>query len=87
MCRHFKHVSLSLEQSAQLVDSILNRLTQGNFAEQFKDQLRLVRLLDPDALFAAARQSQTSVRAHVRRYADWILQHRAQQSAATIRPS
>src|SRR5262245_40497426 len=41
MCRRLKHCDVSAEQSRQLVSCITRRLTTGNFAEQFYDQLRL----------------------------------------------
>lgn len=75
LCRRLKHVTLTDAQSARLLSCIAERLADGNFSEQFKDQLRLALFLDPTALFATARACSTSSAAHVRRAAQWILAH------------
>jgi hypothetical protein len=71
--RRLKHCPLSPAQSLALVDSIIARLTQGSFSEQFADQLRLALLLDRQALLSAATKAQDSPLPHVQRYADWVV--------------
>src|SRR5882672_7709706 len=46
MARRLKHCRLSKHQRSRLVQVILNRLVEGRFSEQFKDQLRLALQLD-----------------------------------------
>ena len=54
LARRFKHCQLGRTHRDQLVACIARRLTEGNFSEQFKDQLRLALLLDRQAILAAA---------------------------------
>ena len=75
MARKFKHVSLSSDQAARVMDVILNRLASGNFAEQFRDELRLAIKLDPRRTFDQARISVLSKKAHIQRLAGWVLSH------------
>jgi hypothetical protein len=76
MCRRMKHCEIGPAQRKQLVDCIVGRLRDGNFSEQFYDQLRLAIRLDPHSTFAAARTcSSQSPKTHVRRYALWVTKH------------
>lgn len=75
LCRRLKHCRLGRTHRRQLVECILGRLVSGEFAEQFKDQLRLALHLDRTASLAAARQAVRSARPHVARYAAWVLAH------------
>ncbi len=75
MARRLKHCTLTAAQRERLVKAMLGRFVSGRFSEQFKDQLRLALHLDPGAALAAARRSVGAGRAHVRRYAGWVLQH------------
>ena len=75
LARRLKHCALSQEQQMRLIAAIMRRLVTGNFSEQFKDQLRLVLHLDHAQAFATARICATHSKAHVRRYAAWILAH------------
>jgi hypothetical protein len=75
MARRLKHCRLSDSQRERLVRPILERFASGRFSEQFKDQLRLVLHLDPDAAFTAAWRCREAPREHVRRYAEWVLAH------------
>jgi hypothetical protein len=75
MARRLKHCPLSLQQQLRLLRAILQRLTTGCFAEQFKDQLRLALRLDPAQVFAIARSCLDHPKDYVRRYAAWILLH------------
>lgn len=77
MCRHMKHVGLDKNQSAKLVESIASRLANGQFSEQFKDQLRLAMTLDSPVLFNVARTCRSSKSPHVCAYAEWVLGHDA----------
>ena len=54
LARRFKHCQLGRTHRDQLVACIARRLTEGNFSEQFKDQLRLALHLDRQAILAAA---------------------------------
>jgi hypothetical protein len=76
MCRHLKHCPVNPEQRERIVTCITGRLGEGNFSEQFYDQLRLALCFDRQATFAAARKSLSeSPKAYVRRYSSWVLEH------------
>lgn len=74
MARRLKHCSLSKAQKLRLVKAIQHRLVEGGFSEQFKDQLRLAMQIDPQRILEAARQCRGAQAAHVRRYAQWVLE-------------
>ena len=77
MCRRLKHCELSNEQRERLVDRIIARLTFGDFAEQFHDQLRLALCIDPQRVFEAALENLSTLpKDHVRRYSARVLAHR-----------
>lgn len=78
MCRRLKHCTLSQKQKNRLVNHITERLCTGNFAQQFKDELRLILFLDPQRTLAAARLVRNDSRDYVRRYAEWVLAHQHQ---------
>ena len=75
MARRLKHCTLSKQQQARLIAAILGRLVGGRFAEQFKDQIRLVLHLDAAQAFVVARECLDHPKEHVRRYAAWMLAH------------
>ncbi|HEY9605111.1 MAG TPA: hypothetical protein V6C85_26135 [Allocoleopsis sp.] len=75
MCRRLKHCTLTPQQRTRLVRYVVERLYTGAFAQQFKDELRLILALDAQALFEAALESRTDEREYVRRHAEWILAH------------
>lgn len=75
MCRRMKHVGLSRGQQARLVTAILGRLANGNFSEQFRDQLRLAMHLDAEGTARLAKRALKSEKEHVRRLAAWVLSH------------
>src|SRR4051794_17372126 len=54
MSRRLKHCHLTNAQKDRVVQAVLNRLLQGFFAEQFKDQLYLALLLNPDRVRTVA---------------------------------
>lgn len=73
MCRRLKHVALSQDQQRRLLSAILQRLTSGRFAEQFRDQLRLALHLNQEATYTLARGALQSEKEYVRRLAHWVL--------------
>lgn len=73
MCRRLKHCGLGRTHRTALVGCITQRLLQGDFSEQFKDQLRLALHLDRARTLAACRDGLQSARPYVRRYAQWGL--------------
>lgn len=76
MCRRLKHCELTLEQRQRLVACITGRLADGNFSEQFRDQLRLAMHLDPESTFTVAHRLLTAGRKHyIRRFAKWVVDH------------
>jgi hypothetical protein len=79
MCRRLKHCTLGRQQNTQLVKAISNRLANGEFSEQFKDQLRLAMCLDMKTTLAAAKKildsNKSYPKSYVIRYAQWVLRH------------
>jgi hypothetical protein len=73
MCRRLKHCELGRKHRTELVSCITNRLSHGNFSEQFKDQLRLVIHLDMEKLIQVSQSCLSSPVHHVKRYAQWLL--------------
>lgn len=72
LCRHFKNHPPSDDERKRMVDAIVNRLIDGRFFEQFKDQLSMAIRLDPDRMADAASVASKSDREYIRRYADWV---------------
>ncbi|WP_430453833.1 hypothetical protein [Rhodopirellula europaea] len=72
LCRYFKNHPPTAEQCHQMVDAITNRLTDGQFSEQFKDQLSMAIRLAPDEIADAAALASGSERGYIRRYANWV---------------
>ena len=54
LCRYFKNEPPNNEQQRRLVETIEQRLVTGSFYEQFKDQLGLAAIFDPDQIKLAA---------------------------------
>jgi hypothetical protein len=76
MCRRLKHCPLIEQQRRELVTRITERLAQGSFAQQFRDQLRLAMHLDRSATVEVARECLSGFsKDHVRRSALWVLKH------------
>lgn len=75
MCRRLKHCTLSKSQRNRLVGYVTERLYTGNFAQQFKDELRLALFLDRQDTLKVALKSRNDKREYVRRYAEWVLTH------------
>ena len=85
MCRRLKHIDLPSHLQSQLVQCITRRLTRGVFSEQFKDQLRLVMVLDSPYLIRAAEQSINSEMAHVARLSSWVIVRHKERIARIAR--
>ncbi len=75
LCRRLKHVRLTQNQRDRLVACILERLSGGQFSEQFRDQLRLALHLDRGESFAVAQRALKAAKPHTVRYARWVLSH------------
>ena len=73
MCRRLKHCHLGKAHRTDLVHGITQRLLQGRFSEQFKDQLRLALRLDKPYTLAMCERCLISPKAYVRRYAEWAI--------------
>lgn len=73
MCRRLKHCALGRTHRTELVACISNRLSHGNFSEQFKDQLRLIMHLNLEEVMKVAQDCLISPIQHVQRYAQWVL--------------
>lgn len=74
LARRLKHVELTVEQKQLLLDAILDKLRRGDIDEQFIDQLRLCRHLDPARTAKVARSLLDSEKEYVRRFAARTLQ-------------
>lgn len=72
MARRLKHVDLADADRRRLVEVIVRRLVEGDFTEQFKDQLHLLLHLDPGAAAAAAASASHGAQPHIRRYGEWL---------------
>lgn len=75
MARRLKHCSLSEDQQQRATQAILRRLDEGDFTEQYRDQLKLALHLDPEAARAAAERGAASDKEYVRHLSAWLLEH------------
>ena len=78
IARRLKHCPITPEQKRTIVDRILQRLIEGRFSEGFKDQLRLVRVLDRPRLLDTARdilKRPGYYKPYLRPYGEWLLRH------------
>lgn len=82
ICRRLKHCPLGRAHRTELVAAITQRLEQGSFSEQFKDQLRLALHLDRERTLASCRVCLRSAKPYVRRYAEWALNLEGANDAA-----
>lgn len=87
MCRRLKHCALGRTHRSELVTCITNRLSHGNFSEQFKDQLRLAMHLDLEKTLKVSHSCLSNPMSHVRRYAGWVLSDEHLKKALTLRSS
>ncbi|WP_145304521.1 hypothetical protein [Crateriforma conspicua] len=74
LCRYFKNHPPTDDQSKRMVDAIIDRLIDGRFSEQFKDQLSMAIRFSPARMAEAATVASASDRNYIRRYADWVRQ-------------
>ena len=65
-----------------MVDAIIDRLIDGRFSEQFKDQLSMAIRFAPERMAGAVTVATRSERGYIRRYADWV--RHALNSSSTI---
>ncbi|MBR9802931.1 hypothetical protein GYB59_15120 [bacterium] len=82
LCRYFKNHPPPGDQCKSMVDSIISRLIDGRFYEQFKDQLSMAIRFAPDSMAEAAAEASRSDKDYIRRYADWV--RHALDSQATL---
>ena len=73
MCRRLKHCDLGRSSRTELINCILNRLREGTFSEQFKDQLRLALHLNRQRTLQVCLEALASKKAHVARYGAWAI--------------
>lgn len=73
LCRHFKNEPPGQEQQRRLVHRIQNRLIDGDFHEQFKDQLGMATVFDSVTLQQAAEIAVENEKRYIRKYAKWVL--------------
>jgi hypothetical protein len=72
LCRYFKNHPPPDSQCRSMVDAIINRLIDGRFYEQFKDQLSMAIRFAPERMAEAAAVASHSDKEYIRRYADWV---------------
>ena len=72
LCRYFKNHPPSNDECKRMVDAIANRLTDGRFSEQFKDQLSMAIRFAPDRMADTASVASRSPKAYISRYASWV---------------
>ena len=73
ICRRLKNHPPSPVLRSRLVEAILQRLTEGRFSEQFKDQLALALRFEPARTRATAKSLLESPKPYVVRYANWLI--------------
>ena len=72
LCRFFKNHPPSPDECGRLVNTIANRLLEGRFYEQFKDQLSMAIRFSPEVLAQSAAVAVGSDRDYIRRYGRWV---------------
>ena len=82
MCRRLKHIDLCHRDSNRVLRAILDRFASGNFAEQFRDMLRLAVTLDSEATYSVAQELSSDRRGFVRRQAEWLVQNHSPKTNA-----
>lgn len=81
MCRRLKHCPLGRTYRTALLACITQRLSSGQFSEQFKDQLRLALHLDSAQTLAVCRDCLDNAKPYVQRYARWTIALHALQNS------
>lgn len=72
ICRNLKNHAPDAGLSARLVEKVIWRLENGEFSEQFKDQLTMAIRFAPDRMLKAATLLLDDKKDYVRRYANWV---------------
>ncbi|MEL6898601.1 MAG: hypothetical protein AAFP90_21090, partial [Planctomycetota bacterium] len=85
LCRYFKNHPPPYDQCNRMVDAIITRLIDGQFYEQFKDQLSMAVRFSPDRMADAATIASGAERSYIRRYASWV--RHVLDSSSTVRNS
>jgi len=83
MCRRLKHCAFGRKHRTALLACILDRLANGTFSEQFKDQLRLAIHLDSQQTLKVAHNcvANSKTKSHAKRYAEWVVSHQGSENA------
>ncbi len=79
LARRLKHVGLTAAQRTRLVEAITARFIAGGFDQQFVDQVRLLRFLDPGRAEEVALSRLAAPEAYVRRLARRVLAHQPER--------
>ena len=82
LCRYFKNHPPSDDQCRSMVDAIENRLIDGRFYEQFKDQLSMAIRFAFERIAEPAAVASSSEKDYIRRYGAWI-RHALDSSTTT----
>jgi len=82
LCRYFKNHPPPDDQCKRMLDAIIDRLIDGRFSEQFKDQLSMAIRFAPERMADAVTVASSSDRGYIRRYADWV-RHALNSSSTT----
>ena len=75
IARRVKNIPITQKEKERLVEAVKVRLSTGKISEQFKDQLKMALFLDRTATIDCARLSLSSQKAHIVKYARWIIEH------------
>ena len=73
ICRNLKTRNIAPQFQDLLVETISSRLANGNFSQQFKDQLTMAIRFRPQQMQACATLALESPKTYVQRYARWVL--------------
>ncbi|TWU43636.1 hypothetical protein Poly51_62910 [Rubripirellula tenax] len=84
LCRYFKNHPPPEDQCRTMLNAIVDRLIDGRFYEQFKDQLSMAMRFAPDRMADAAAVASSSDKDYIRRYGAWV---RRAIDSQTIVPS
>ena len=72
IARRLKHCSVCESHSRPVIQCIVRRLVEGDFTEQFRDQLGLLVQLDRQAARTAGAEAVKSEHPHVARLGHWL---------------
>ena len=74
ICRNLKNREIPRQLQDVLVQAIANRLLNGEFSEQFKDQLAMAIRFRPLEMAQYATEACESQKDYVQRYGHWVLE-------------